>query len=59
MSEVPTPPQDGPTMAQLEALSRALLDTGWILALYPSADGIGPPTLAREGIWGGGLNGDD
>jgi hypothetical protein len=53
------PPPTGPTMAGLDALSRALRDTGWILALYPSVDGIGPPTLAREGIWGGGLSGDD
>jgi hypothetical protein len=46
-------------MAELDALSRALRDTGWILALYLSVNGIGPPTLAREGIWGGGLNGGD
>jgi hypothetical protein len=44
----------GPTLAQLDDLVQALSDTGWILALYPPADGIGPPRLAREGVWEGG-----
>ena len=59
MSETPPPAPGKPTLADVDALWRALRDTGWILALYPSVDGIGPPRLVREGIFLGGLNGGD
>jgi hypothetical protein len=38
-----------PRLAELAALRRVLEETGWILALYPSINGIGPPALVREG----------
>jgi hypothetical protein len=50
VNETPPSPPDGTTLADVDALSRALRDTGWILALYPTVDGIGSPKLVREGI---------